>query len=177
MNWKRIHIHGKPYPAPDPGTHPPPSARRPPRPVGRLGTRRSQVLAGATPPPATVAVGKPCRPAAATPRRPAAATHSSAAAAATPPSTRWPPPCSWTRSRHRHALPVLATAVTPRGRRFSAGSRLGRGAVGAHLQSEELAAGQVTDSCSCSLARSVLQISVCNVESLLCFPFPVHSEQ
>ncbi|KAG2629186.1 hypothetical protein PVAP13_3KG422203 [Panicum virgatum] len=39
-----------------------PAPIRHPRPVGRLGARRSQVLAGATPPPATVAVGKPCRP-------------------------------------------------------------------------------------------------------------------
>ena len=53
------------------------------------------------------------------------------------------------------------------------GSRLGRGAVGAHLQGEELAAGQVTDSCSCYLGfESVVAV----LKSLLCFPLPAGSE-
>ena len=46
MNWKRIHIHGKPYPAPDPGTHPPPSARRPPRRYAVTGPRRRHASTG-----------------------------------------------------------------------------------------------------------------------------------
>ena len=46
MNWKQIHIHGKPYPAPDPGTHPPPSARRPPRRQAVTGPRRRHASTG-----------------------------------------------------------------------------------------------------------------------------------